>query len=174
MSTGLVSLDHDPRYTIDAFVDELLSRARTTIADLGPKLETLVHDMCESLRTFQEAHYLITMSDIRFEEVTWLRESGKLAIRFGLGKAPEADGARHVVVDEFIDGVMQRNVPLEFRDECAGFMRGFVMQLSLLHKTGLVLREVSFDRPLWHGKNTMLIQIRHNERPLLPRDVGVM
>ncbi len=172
MSAGLVGIDKEPTYQVNEFVDELVSRARLVLRDMGRELESMLKNIVQAMDTFKEAHLLITLRDVRFDETSWLKESGQLMFKLALGAAPpDPDMFQHVVVDSWVAEVVGRAVPPEFVRECALLLRALVMQFAMLGKMGFDLTTITFDRPTWVS-DRMLITVRSNGKPMLPRDAG--
>jgi len=166
----------EPRYKVDHFVDEILTRTREVIAEVGPALEQLLRDMVAQFNTFRERHYLITLQDVRFEWVRWTRD-GKLIIEFSADPAmahkPE-DVPRHESVDAFVDGAVGRAVPEDLQEEFAQFARGMVMQFAMLKKSRpLTLRDIAFGVPIWHTDRQLVIKMTHKGEMFLPQGVSL-
>lgn len=164
----------EPRHKVDDFVDEVLTRTREVIAEVGPALEQLLRDMIAQFHTFRAHHYLITLQDVRFEWVRWTRE-GQLVVEFSADPAlphMDDDVPRHESVDDFVDGVVGRTVPEDLRDEFAQFTRGMVMQFAVLKKNrALTLRDIAFGTPVWHSDRQLVTKMTYQGEPLCPQGV---
>lgn len=169
-------LHQEPRHRVDEFVDEMLGRARLTVAAMGPAFERLLREMVAQFQAFQARHYLLTLERVRFEWMRWTRD-GHLVIEFtpdGLAAPPADPPLRHQVVDAFVDDVVGRAVPDALRGEFSQFVRGMVQQFALLkkHALALDLGAVEFDRLEWLTDRQLAIRMTHHGQPLVPRDVG--
>jgi hypothetical protein len=170
-------LASEPRHRVDAFVDEMLTRGRAAVADLGPALERLLRDMVEQFQAFRARHALLTLDAVRFEWIRWLRDEGVLVIEFSADPhaTPPRDPAwqRDAVVDAFVDEVVGRAVPTALRDEFGQFARGMVWQFAALRKDAPIdLARVAFERIRWIDDRHLAIGLTHRGAPLRPRPVG--
>lgn len=167
-------LDSEPRYHVDGFVDEMLSRTRTVIADMGPRLERLLQHMVAQFHVFQERNYLITFDAVHFAQTRWMQD-GNLVIDFVLHTeaAEMPDFPRHLVIDAFVDEVIRRNVPMSLRDEMSAFTRMLVHQFMAWkkHAPGVALERITFGDVQWFGERTLVIAMKYQGEPLTPKTV---
>jgi hypothetical protein len=171
-------LASEPRHRVESFVDEMLTRGRAVVADLGPALERLLRDMVEQFRSFQAKHYLLTLDDVRFEWIRWLRDEGTLVIEFSAdshASHPNEVGQRDAVVDAFVDDTVGRTVPVSLRSEFTQFARAMVWQFAALKKDAPIdLARVTFERIRWIDDRRLAIGLTHRGAPLRPRPVGLL
>lgn len=168
-------LHQEPRHKVDTFVDEMLVRARGVVAEAGPALERLLRDMIAQFNTFQARHYLITLKDVRFEWIRWIRETGQLVVEFtvdpNLGKFDEVSELRHEVVDAFVDGVVGRTVPDALRGEFSQFLRGMVTQFAAIKKHSPIdLTRIDFRQIEWLTDRRLSVRMTHHGRPFTPQE----
>lgn len=168
-------LHGEPGYKKDEFVDEMTMRARSTLAEMGGRLELLLRDLVLTMHSFQSAHYLITLADVRFVETRWLQD-GRLLLTFGIGANPdESEFVKHAIVDTWVDDVLKRNpVPVDFRNEIGTFFRGMIWQFLLIKKhSNIDLREIRFGSPSWINERQLVIGITYDGRPFGPKTARI-
>jgi hypothetical protein len=165
----------DPGHKVREFNAEVLGRAAEMVSEMGHEFDKALRRIVEHLGQFKQELLLIGWSGIRFAETKWLVD-GQLEMRFMVDRpVPPDPELFHAIVDPFVSDVVEQfELPSDFRDELAGFVKGLMLQFAVIkkHVPSFDLRAVRFERFAWTSYDVLRCEINYAGKKLLPRDIG--